>query len=76
METTQYSTPTAQEQRTEEPITTTTTTTTTSRLAVTTTELPLLKESLTPRGPSTRRQRQTTTRQIEIIDLGTPIKTP
>ncbi|CAF1361912.1 unnamed protein product [Rotaria sp. Silwood1] len=73
METTQYSTPTAQEQRTEE------TTTATRRLAATTIELPMVKESLSPRGPSIRRQRRTTSTtatQVEIIDLVTPMKTP
>ncbi|CAF2835561.1 unnamed protein product [Rotaria sp. Silwood2] len=71
METTQYSTPTAQEQRTQE--------TSTVRLPAITMELPGLKESLTPRGPSVKRQRRTTTtiaRQIEIIDVVAPNRTP
>ncbi|CAF2835526.1 unnamed protein product [Rotaria sp. Silwood2] len=68
METTQYSTPTAQEQRTQEA--------STGRLLATTMELPMLKESLTPRGPSVKRQRRTTTRQIEIIDVVAPNRTP
>ncbi|CAF1378446.1 unnamed protein product [Rotaria sordida] len=70
METTQYSTPTAQEQHTEE---------TTSRLVATTMELSRLKKSLTPRESSARRHRQTAstaTTHIEIIDIVTPIKTP